>query len=140
MTHELAYELPRVCSLLTVGLDYGEEVHRSRILGKWSNTIGYKMGSSPNGLYATVKTLMDKRQGLMGIMTWLHHIARGEYSGSHDLGQPQTLGQETWPPKNSNLRFFDKTKTYFVFPSCPTYRPLPQITMSWGPVHFFTVV
>ena len=34
MTHELAYELPRVCSLLTVGLDYGEEVHRSRILGK----------------------------------------------------------------------------------------------------------
>jgi hypothetical protein len=125
MIRELAYKLPHVCSPVRAGLDYGEEVHQSRILGEWSNTISYIMGSSPNGLYDMVKTLMDKCQGLIGIMTRLQHILLGEYSGSHNLGQPQTLGQETWPPKNSNLRHYDKTKTNCVFPSCLTYRPLP---------------
>jgi hypothetical protein len=31
-------------------LDYGEEVHKSRILGECSNMIGYEMGSSPAGV------------------------------------------------------------------------------------------
>jgi hypothetical protein len=39
-----------------VGLDYGEEVHRSRILGEWSNMVGYKMGLSLAGVYTTAKT------------------------------------------------------------------------------------
>jgi hypothetical protein len=38
------------------GLDYGEKVHWSRILGEWSNMIGYKMGSSLTGVCAMAKT------------------------------------------------------------------------------------
>ena len=43
---------------LRVGLDYNEEVHRSRVdnLGDWSNMIGYKMVSSPVGAYTMAKT------------------------------------------------------------------------------------
>ena len=48
------------CSIIfcahSAGLDYGEEVHWSRILGEWSNMIGYKMDSSPARLYTTAKT------------------------------------------------------------------------------------
>ena len=39
-----------------VGLNCGEEVQQSRILGKWSSTIGYTMGYSPAGVYTIVKT------------------------------------------------------------------------------------
>ena len=31
---------------LRAGLDYGEEMHWSKILGEWSDTTGYKMGPS----------------------------------------------------------------------------------------------
>ena len=39
---------------LRVSLDCSEEVHRARILGEWSNMIGYIMGSSSSGVYARV--------------------------------------------------------------------------------------
>ena len=45
---------------LKVGLDNGEEVHWSRILGEWSNMGGYKMGSSPAGVYTTAKSSLVK--------------------------------------------------------------------------------
>jgi hypothetical protein len=34
-----------------VGLDYGEEVHRLRILREWGNMIGYEMGFSLAEVY-----------------------------------------------------------------------------------------
>ena len=40
---------------LRVGLDYGKEVHRSRNLGKWSNVIGYEMGSLSAGVWNMAK-------------------------------------------------------------------------------------
>ena len=43
-------------SKLKSALDYGNAVHGSRILGEWSITIGYKMGSSPAKVYTTAKT------------------------------------------------------------------------------------
>ena len=36
--------------------NYGEEVHRSRISGEWSNMIGYEMGSSPARVSTMAKT------------------------------------------------------------------------------------
>ena len=41
---------------MTIGLDYGEELHRSLILGEWSNMIGYEVGCSPAKVYSTAKT------------------------------------------------------------------------------------
>ena len=41
---------------LRVGVDYGEELHRSRILGERSNMIAYKVGSSPARVYTMAKT------------------------------------------------------------------------------------
>ena len=48
--------LVQKCVNIRVGLDYNEEVHRSRILGEWSNMIGYEMGFSPDRVYTTTKT------------------------------------------------------------------------------------
>jgi hypothetical protein len=46
--------------LLRHGLDYSEEdVHRSRILGEWSNMIGYEMDSSPPQFYTTLNMLIS---------------------------------------------------------------------------------
>jgi hypothetical protein len=64
------------------GLIHGEEMHQSRILGEWSNTIGYKVGSSPTMVYTTVKTYLEVKF----------------------LGQPHLFGQETWPLENPNWR------------------------------------
>ena len=41
---------------LRLGFDFGEEIHQSRILGEWSNMIGYDKGSSPTTVYTTAKT------------------------------------------------------------------------------------
>ena len=41
---------------IRIGLDYIEEVHKSSILGEWSNMIGYKMGSSLLMVYTTTKS------------------------------------------------------------------------------------
>ena len=41
---------------LKAGLDYNMEVHWSSILGEWSNTIDYNMGSSPPGVQTMTKT------------------------------------------------------------------------------------
>jgi len=44
------------CTTLRAGLDYGEEVHRSRISGEWSNMIGYDISSSHAEVYTTANT------------------------------------------------------------------------------------
>ena len=44
---------------LRAGLDYGEEVHKSRIIGEWSNLIGYTLGSSLVGVYTTASRDSD---------------------------------------------------------------------------------
>ena len=41
---------------LRASLDYGEEVHQSRILREWSNMIGYEMSFPPTRVYTMVKT------------------------------------------------------------------------------------
>jgi hypothetical protein len=41
---------------LRVGSDYSEEVHWLRLLGEWSNKIGYKVGFSPARVYITTNT------------------------------------------------------------------------------------
>ena len=40
------------------GLDYGEEVHHSRVGGEWSNMLGYEMDSSLAGIYTLVKEFL----------------------------------------------------------------------------------
>ena len=57
---------------LRAGFDYAKEVHQSRILGEWSNAIGYKMGSSLVGVYTTTKTSPTHRTLSMdGKEIWL---------------------------------------------------------------------
>ena len=41
--------------MLNASLDYGVEVHQSRMLGEWNNMIGYEMGSSLSRVYTTAK-------------------------------------------------------------------------------------
>ena len=83
-------------AMLRAGLHYGEEeVHQLRILGEWSNMIGYEMGSStPRGLHYNM------------VVNTLTFFCLGSSSEMKFLRQPQTFGQGTWPPKNSNSRFF----------------------------------
>ena len=75
------------------GLDYGEDLHQLRILGKWSNMTGYELGSSPVGAYPTTKTSLVEnfKQGCKS-----HGCQHSNtlYSGSSPevelLGQTQT--------------------------------------------------
>ena len=67
-------------------------------------------------------------------MTWLQtwrHIVEGEFSGGVKfLEQPQSLGQETRPPENSNLNKLCYLSFHLLF----VYHSLPQITMSWAEI------
>ena len=47
---------------------------------------------------------MDEK--LACLPTWQHFSAKGNSLKVKFLGQPQTLGQETWPMENSNLSFY----------------------------------
>ena len=74
-------------------LDYGEEVHLSRISRQWSNMIGHKMGSSWAGVYTTmVKTSPVEnfepgwKNDMVINMTWLsfvfyqiHHVCHTDH-------------------------------------------------------------
>jgi hypothetical protein len=46
--------------MLRAGLNYGEEVHHSRISGEWSNMIGFGMNSSLAKVYTTPKTFAEE--------------------------------------------------------------------------------
>ena len=108
-------------------LDYNEEVHRSKNLREWSNAIGYKMVTSLAGVYTTTKTSLveNSKHGWKSEMVanMATRFSRGEsFLEVKFVGQLQTLGQESWSPKNSNLRHFWNT-----FPSFPTY----QCCLKW---------
>ena len=65
-------------------LDYGEEVHGSRILRGWSNRIGYKMGSLLVGVYtmAKISLVENFERGWKNDMANQHgNILLGELSG-----------------------------------------------------------
>ena len=61
---------------LRIGLDYSEEVHWSRILGEWSNVIGYETGSSLARVYTMAKTCLVKKlstdEKMTKLPTWQH--------------------------------------------------------------------
>ena len=65
------FEVVHTPSFLRVVVDYGEKMHRSRILGEWSNMIGYKMGSSLARVYTTAKTCLMESFKHVWKMTWL---------------------------------------------------------------------
>ena len=104
-------------------LDYGDEaVHRSRILGAWSNLIGYKKASSPSRVYTTTKTsLVESSQ------TWMknqQHFLLGNLPGGWSfLGNLKPLDKKlglwrtpTRPPPLFFLRI----------PLCLAYQSFPQ--------------
>lgn len=76
---------------------YGKGVHRSKILGEWSNVINYDMGVSPTRIYTTTNTffLGGELQGWMKRMIWLsswqYFFVRGVSVEVKFLGQCQTL-------------------------------------------------
>ena len=79
------------------GLDYGEEVHGSRILGGWSNRNGYKMGSLLVGVYtmAKISLVENFERGWKNDMANQHgNILLGELSG----------GQVSWATSNPHTR------------------------------------
>ena len=82
-------------------LDYSEELHRSKNLGEWSNAIDYKMVTSLAGVYTTTKTSLVEnskhgwKSDMVANMATL--FAREEsFLEVKFVGQPQTLGQESW--------------------------------------------
>ena len=89
---------------IRVGLDHGEEVHWSRSLGEWSNMVGYEMGSSRVGVYQWRTSSVNGKNDMVGQHS--NTFCKGSSPEVKFLGQPQTLGQETWPLENSNLRLF----------------------------------
>ena len=71
-------------------------------------------------------------------MTWLptwQHFLLGEFSG----------GQVFWATSNPQTRNLAskelKFETFFLlfFSSCPSYQPLPQITLPWAEIHDWLV-
>ena len=63
------------------------------------------MGSSSAGVYTMAKTsMMDEKNDMATNMATF--FCQGSSPEVEFLKQPQTLGQDTWPPENSNLRFF----------------------------------
>ena len=88
---------PRCKQPLRVGWDCNEEVLWSRILGEWSNMIGYEMGASLTGF-----TWMS---------TW-QHVLLGEFSEGQ-VSQATSNPPTNWPLEDSNLRFY--LKFYIVF-------------------------
>ena len=110
---------------LRVNVDYGEEVHWLRILGEWSNMIGYKVGSSPARVYTMAKT--SHVENFNG--EWMNDVAP-------NIATPFARGVLWRLSFLDNLKPLDKKlglqrTPYIVFPSCPLYQSLPQMTLSW---------
>ena len=134
----------RLCVQLRVGLDYGEEVHWSQILGQCNIMICYEMGPSLIGVHITTKTFLveDFKHGRK--MTWIptwQQFWLGEFPGSQ-------VSWATSNPWTRNLASRELQLEAFLicfFSSCSSYQLLPQIALSrakildW-PMHFFTVV
>ena len=96
--------------ILKAGLNNGEEVHWSRILGEWSNYMnGYKMVLHQLGFTLWPRLLRCTTLSMDEKMTWLptcQHFLLGWLSEDQIPGQPQILGPKTWPLENSNLRHY----------------------------------
>ena len=87
--------------------------------------VGYEMGSSRVGVYQWRTSSVNGKNDMVGQHS--NTFCKGSSPEVKFLGQPQTLGQETWPLENSNLRLF----FLLFFPSCMPWQPLSQITVSW---------
>jgi hypothetical protein len=70
---------------------------------QYNEMIGYEMGSSLVEVYTLVKTspVDNFKHELRNDMATL--FCSRSYLEVKFLGQSQTLGHETWPPKNSKL-------------------------------------
>ena len=92
---------------LRADVHYGGEVHRSWILGGLWNLISWEWHSFPGG------GLHYGQESFGGeLCTWLKkwrgcqrgdNFLKGSSPEVKFLEQPQNPGEETWPPKNSNL-------------------------------------
>jgi hypothetical protein len=111
-----------------------------RILGEWSDMIGYETdSSSPVWVYAATK-VSPVQKFERGWKKWRGYrhgssICQGSTMDVEFLGQSQTLGQKTWHAENYNLTWF--LFFLFCFHSL-LYQPLPWIALYWL-VHFFTL-
>lgn len=96
-------------SCVKVVLAYGEDVHWSRILGRWSNMIGYEMGPSPTGVYTMGQTSPVETLSMHEKMTWIptwKYLLLGEFSRGHGSWATSNPPPKTWHVNNSNLSKF----------------------------------
>ena len=98
---------------IRAALHYGGEVHRSWILGDSWILIGREWHScSGGGLHYNKESFGGELCPWMKEWHACQHgdtFLKGSFVGVRFLGQPQSLGQETWPPKNSN-----SDRTFFL--------------------------
>jgi hypothetical protein len=114
--------------------------------GEWSNMIGYKIGSSLAGVYAMAKTSLMKN--------FKHGWKKDMDANMATLFVERLLRRSrsflgNLKPSDKQLGLL-KTPTWGIFvqlffPSCPSYKSLPQMILSWveilsQPVHLFTAV
>ena len=85
-------------TFLGASLDYGEEMHMSRILGKWSNMIGYEMGSSTARVYTMAKT-SPMKNFKHGWKNW-HGCQHGNTFCYGEFSR----GQVSWPTSKPHIR------------------------------------
>ena len=102
-------------------LDYGEEVHWSRVLGERSNMIGYKMCLHQSGFTLRPKIFwwrissMDER--MTWLPTWQHSFLLGQFSGSQSFWGDLNLSDK----KLGLLRTPNCSIFVLFLPSCPPY-------------------
>jgi hypothetical protein len=103
---------------LRASLDYGEEVHRSRILEEWSNYDWLRNGFSTNhGLHYGQDLFDGKHQAWMKKLYDCQHgntFCLGRFSGGQVLGQPQNPCTRNLASKELRLEAFFNC----YFPSC----------------------
>ena len=113
---------------LGFGFKCSEKVHQSRILGEWSNMIGYTMSSSlqPSLLQWTTSSMNGKMAWLANMAT--RFFARGVLRRSSLLGNLKVLDNKLGLHRLPIRGFFKN-----VFSFClPCNRYLIYITLSWA--------
>ena len=107
---------------LRAALHYSGEVHRSCILGEFQNLVGQEQHLCPVVVYTTTKSPLVEKI----VHGWKNdmdaNVATFFFEGDSPevkfLGYPQSLGQETWPPENSNSNRI--SYRLFIFSGIPS--------------------
>lgn len=135
-----------VCHSVRTTLDYDKEVHRSKNFKGMEQYDGYKIGFHQPGFTLWPRLLQWRTPSMNERMTCTNMatlFASGVLQRSSFSGNLKPLDNKIDLERTPTWGLFKNWKK--MFPSCPPYQQLPQITYSWADIldqlmHFFTVV